>query len=145
MAKQKQKQKKDIKDVLKEIKKKCPRFILDTWYFTVIFFLTAFSGSMWVWWSCYYSPTPSKNVLISFETKKEDFDSMKKRTQMAIELLQGKLDKYKNVPDLSQQRELFKVKVEVEEIEPAESEPIVVPSGEVKVEETHEVNPQPSQ
>jgi hypothetical protein len=139
------KQKKDIKDILKKIAKKCPRFTLNTWYFTVIFFLTAFSASMWVWWSCYYSPTPSSNVLISFEAKKEDFDSMKKKTQMAIELLQGKRDKYNNVPDLSQQRELFEVRVEVEEIVPEALEPIVVPSGEVKTEETQEETPRPSQ
>lgn len=130
----KEKQKIEIRDIIKKIASKCPRFTMNTWYFTVTFFLIIFIASLWVWWNCYYSPKPSKEVVISFETKKEDFESMKDRTEKAISLLQEKRSNYLNVPDLSAQRELFMEKPEEEEnIEP--DIPTVAPEPEIRGEE----------
>ncbi len=131
----KKKQKIEIRDIIKKITNKCSRFTMNTWYFTVTFFVIIFIASIWVWWNCYYDPKPSSDVVISFEAKKEDFESMKNKTEKAISLLQEKRSNYFNVPDLSLQRELFMEKPEEEE-EVVESDmPIVVPEPEIKAEE----------
>ena len=128
------KQKIEIRDIIKKIASKCPHFTMNTWYFTVAFFVIIFIASIWVWWNCYYAPKPSSNVVISFEAKKEDFESMKNQTEKAISLLQEKRSNYYNVPDLSLQRELFMEKPQEEEIVDPDV-PVVIPEPEIKEKE----------
>jgi hypothetical protein len=89
---------------------------LNTWYFTITFFLFVFGVSIWVWWNCIQDPHPSNDVLIRVEQGKVNYKEMKTSTEQVIAILQESRDRFENPPFFGNQRELF-MDVDLEESE----------------------------
>lgn len=77
------------------------------WYLTIIFFLVIFVISIWIWWDCVYKPQPSEATTAKFSQKQQDFRLMNQKISQIIEKLKAKQERFENMPDVSQQRELF--------------------------------------
>jgi hypothetical protein len=108
---------KTLKDRFCGFKKRCFAIHLNTRYFSVGFFIVVFFVSIWVWWTSFYRPKPSRETVSSFEAGKENFEVMKSRTESAIEMLKERRGNFLNAPDFYSQRDLFVDERAVKELE----------------------------
>ncbi|MEA1925776.1 MAG: hypothetical protein U9M90_00820 [Patescibacteria group bacterium] len=109
---------------------------LNTWYFTVLFFVGILIASLWTWWNCFQNPVPSSEILIRVEQRKENYPKMKLGTEEVITILQENRKRFDNPPFFGDQRELF---WEIDPEDPKDPSSIAIesnePGGGEKVEE----------
>lgn len=90
-----------LKHLIPSIKKK-------SWMVTILFSLSAFAGSVYVWRDCVFNNQPRPVVVTAFNQNKEDFEKMSKKVSGAIEKLQLQKQELENSKNFDGQRELFR-------------------------------------
>lgn len=122
----------ETKKLLKKIKKVFAsigsKINLNTWYFTILFFICILVVSVFVWWQCLQDPFPSNSVLMKIEQGKVNYRDMKTSTEVVIKTLQESKEKFENPPFFGNQRELF-LEIDLESLEEV---PVVIPIKEDK-------------
>ncbi len=131
----KKKENRNKKDIKKEIVRIFSGFRLETWYFTIIFFLIVLAISLVVWRDSFYKVEPSQKVIDVFNSTQEDFEKMKFEATEAVEILNGRISRYEEVVDFSEMRELF---MELNEDGSPKTEPQGESQGNLETASTEE-------
>lgn len=108
--------KKSLKKVRKVFATIGSKINLNTWYFTILFFICILVISVFVWWQCFQNPLPSSKVLLKIEQEKVNYREMKASTEQVITTLQDSREKFENPPFFGNQRELF-LEIDLENID----------------------------
>ncbi len=105
----------------------------NSWIFTVIFLITIFIFSFWVWWSCLYMPKPSERVLKEVSASRKSFEQLISEIKDGIEILENHKTKLIECKIEVFGKEIFATKEEAEWI--LRKEEIISLNKAIEIEE----------